>query len=161
MIYHKQASKNQIEQIRQLAFEIFPETYQKLLKKEQIDYMLNMMYSEISLQKQFDTGAVFYLVFEDGIAIGYGSVSVANQQAMLHKIYLKSIYQGTGEGKKFISFLESEAKNKGAQSMQLYVKRDNVAQHFYKKMNYYIVQEVDKEIGEGYFMNDYLMEKIL
>lgn len=150
---------NQIPQLRQLALALFTDTYKNLLSKEQIDYMLDMMYSERTLIDNFKEGCHFYLVEFDGKYIGYGSLSAKEEVATLHKIYLDSQYQGKNLGKKFIEFLEKEAIALGATSMQLYVNRQNTAQYFYEKMGFKILNKLDKDIGGGYFMNDYLMEK--
>ena len=41
--------------------------------------------------------------------------------------------------------------------LDLFVNRTNPAVHFYKK-RVFIVEEVDLDIGNGYFMNDYRMK---
>jgi ribosomal protein S18 acetylase RimI-like enzyme len=38
------------------------------------------------------------------------------------------------------------------------VNRHNKALHFYEKYGFKIIREEDIDIGEGYFMNDYVME---
>ncbi|MES2797213.1 MAG: GNAT family N-acetyltransferase [Bacteroidota bacterium] len=153
--------EDKIPGIRDLALEIFPETYKNLLASTQIEYMLDMMYSEQSLAQQFSEGCQFFIIYDNDKAIGYGSISVSESTSSLHKIYVNHSYQGKGVGKEFISFLENESKNNGAQKIQLYVKRDNIAQFFYQKLGYQVIAEVDKAIGNGYFMNDYIMEKLL
>ena len=40
--------------IRQLTFAIWPQTYSAIISKEQIDYMLEMMYNPATLQKQIE-----------------------------------------------------------------------------------------------------------
>ncbi len=70
----KQASKSGIPLIRKLALEAFPATYAKILTPEQTEYMLEMMYSEKSLEKQFDDGHEFFVGYADGEPFGYVSV---------------------------------------------------------------------------------------
>jgi diamine N-acetyltransferase len=155
------ASEDKLLNIRQLALDMFPKTYQKLLSCEQIIYMLDMMYSPTSLQQQLTDGAIFYLLHIDNKDSGYGSISISQQTATLHKLYLAANAQGLGLGKKLIFFLEYEAKKLGACQMELYVKRDNPARFFYEKMGYKIIKNIDKNIGGGYWMCDYLMQKEL
>ena len=45
--------------------------------------------------------------------------------------------------------------------LELNVNRHNDAFHFYTKLGFSISKEEDNDIGEGYFMNDYVMEKVL
>ncbi len=161
MINFLTIDKSKISQIRYLALNIFPETYKNLLSPEQISYMLDMMYSEQSLEIQFNNGAEFYLVFYKDNAVGYGSITILGNSAELHKIYLSHTMQGKGLGRSFLRFLEKESFKKGATKIQLFVNRDNPAKFFYEKLGYKIEREVDKAIGDGYFMNDYLMVKAL
>ena len=49
-------------------------------------------------------------------------------------------------------------KRKGRDRFTLNVNRYNKALYFYEKHGFTIAQEVDIEIGEGYFMNDYIMK---
>jgi hypothetical protein len=42
--------------------------------------------------------------------------------------------------------------------LDLFVNRTNPAVIFYKIKGFYIDQEIDLDIGNGYFMNDYLMK---
>ena len=48
----KNAGIDDIPLIRELTFRVWPQTYASILSQEQIDYMLDMMYSEASLKKQ-------------------------------------------------------------------------------------------------------------
>ena len=120
-----------------------------------------MMYSEASLKKNFVDGCLFFLLKYENENIGYGSISVDNEIVTLHKIYVDGRFQGVGFGKDFILFLEKKGIEMKGKTIQLYVKRDNPAKLFYEKMGYLAIKEVDKNIGNGYWMNDFLMEKKL
>jgi len=52
----------------------------------------------------------------------------------------------------------NHAKENGANTLQLQVNRNNIAVNFYKKHGFKIIAEEDFDIGNGYFMNDYVME---
>lgn len=155
------ANSDQIPLVRSLAHKIFPETYAALLSAEQIKYMLDMMYGAENLQKQFDEGHLFYLLYYFGQPLGYASIQVLENKALLHKLYVDASLQGKGVGGQFINYLEQIALEQEATVMQLYVKRDNPAKGFYDRMGYVVVQEVDKHIGNDYWMRDYLMEKVI
>jgi ribosomal protein S18 acetylase RimI-like enzyme len=49
----------------------------------------------------------------------------------------------------------------GASILELNVNRSNNAVTFYQKFGFTTTSEVDLPIGEGYFMNDYVMQKSL
>jgi len=63
----KKAVTGDIPLIRELTFRVWPQTYANILSQKQIDYMLEMMYSEASLKKQMTEDACqFIIVYEDG-----------------------------------------------------------------------------------------------
>jgi hypothetical protein len=52
MLSIQKASVEDIPLIRELCFKIWPQTYAAIISQEQIDYMLEMMYSEESLKNK-------------------------------------------------------------------------------------------------------------
>ncbi|HEY6506248.1 MAG TPA: GNAT family N-acetyltransferase [Chitinophagaceae bacterium] len=158
----KKASRADIPLIRDLTYKVWPQTYRSILTKEQIDYMLNLMYSEAALLEQMQKGHEFILVYDGAEPVGFASFSLASAQVFkLHKIYVLPSQQGKGTGKFIIEELTNTLKAKGASVLQLNVNRHNNAKVFYEKIGFAVVAEEDIDIGNGYFMNDYVMEKKL
>jgi ribosomal protein S18 acetylase RimI-like enzyme len=60
-----------------------------------------------------------------------------------------------------IDYIIKQVKEKGATTLQLQVNRYNKAKDFYNKLGFTVIEETDFDIGNGYFMNDYVMEKKL
>lgn len=156
----RKATVKDIPLIRELTFAIWPQTYSSLLKQEQIDYMLDMMYSESSLQKQLEQdGITFIIIYEKETPVAFAAYNETKPQVWkLHKIYVLASQQGKGMGKFIIHFIVDEIKRQDAKALQLQVKRDNPAQHFYNKLGFEIIETADFDIGNGYFMKDYIME---
>lgn len=156
----QKATVKDIPLIRELTFAIWPQTYASLLTQEQIDYMLNMMYSESSLQKQMEQdGITFIIIYDEETPVAFAAYNETKPQVWkLHKIYVLASQQGKGTGKFIIHFIVDEIKRQDAKALQLQVKRDNPAQHFYKKIGFEIIETADFDIGNGYFMKDYIME---
>jgi diamine N-acetyltransferase len=154
------ANEDDIPVIRLLANKIWPQTYSSIISKEQIDYMLEMMYSVSSLEKQMRSGAPFIIVYDEGEPVGFASYGETRTAVFkLHKIYILPSQQGKGTGKFVIDFIITEIKNKGAAALQLQVNRQNKAKSFYEKLGFTVIKEFDFDIGNGYIMDDYLMEK--
>ena len=86
-IFFKKVAPDSIDAIRKMAKVIFPITYGAILSKEQVDYMLTMMYSVPSLEKQFTDGCDFFIFQNEQKNIGFASFQVFGQHAKLHKIY--------------------------------------------------------------------------
>ena len=93
--------------IHKLAWQIFPETYKEILSKEQIEYMMEWMYSLESIRQQMEEeGHVYLIACEECEAAGYVSVQQQGKDLFhLQKIYVLPYYQGAHCG----SFLFREA----------------------------------------------------
>ncbi len=159
----RKASKEELPVIRQLALDIWPATYSSILSQDQLAYMLDLFYSDPALEKDFDKpGYSFFLLELDGKNAGYAGLELKEDQtAHLHKIYLSPNYQGKGLGKKLMQFIIDFAKKTGAHSLTLHVNRHNKALQFYQAVGFEIIKELDTAIGNGYFMNDYVMKQVL
>ncbi|MEO6610891.1 MAG: GNAT family N-acetyltransferase [Chitinophagaceae bacterium] len=148
--------------IRDLTYKIWPQTYAPILSTEKISYMLDMMYSEASLQKQMEEGCWFIIVYEGDEPVGFAAYQeTAPRQYKLHKIYVLPSQQGKGTGRFLIDHILSVIKQLGAQSLELQVNRQNKAKGFYEKLGFMVTREMDLDIGGGHFMNDYIMVKNL
>ena len=160
MLTVRKASIEDIPLIRELTFKVWPQTYAQLLSQEQIDYMLKLMYSEASLQKQMkEDGITFTLIYDEQTPVAFAAYNEVKPAIWkLHKIYILQSQQGKGTGRFIIDYIVAEIKKQNAAALQLQVKRDNPAQYFYKKLGFEIIETADFDIGNGYFMKDYIMQ---
>ena len=163
MLQIRKATVLDIALIRALTFAIWPQTYSNIIPQEQIDYMLDMMYNPASLQKQIEEeGCTFIIVYDDTEPVAFASYNETEPQLWkLNKIYILQSQQGKGTGKFIINYIVDEIKAKHAKALQLQVNRQNNAKHFYEKLGFKIIKTADFDIGNGYFMNDYIMELTL
>jgi GNAT superfamily N-acetyltransferase len=160
MLSITKATTADIPLIRQLTFAIWPQTYSSIITKEQMDFMLEQMYSPASLQKQMEEdGCAFIIVYDDNEPVAFASFNETEPQLWkLNKIYILPSQQGKGTGKFIINYIVDEIKAKHAKALQLQVNRQNKAKDFYERLGFKIIQTADFDIGNGYFMNDYVME---
>ena len=162
MIKIKPANAQDLEIIHRLAYEIWPFAYGEILSTEQLKYMLESFYSVPSLQhQQTSLKHEFIIVFENETPIGFASFSAhAHNTSIYHlnKIYVLPRQQGKNIGKQLLEHVIGLAKEKGGASLQLNVNRNNKALKFYEKQGFTVIRTEDIDIGEGYFMNDYVME---
>jgi len=120
------ASLADIELIRELCMQVWPQTYSSILTEEQLAYMLEWMYSPAHFK--------------------------------LHKLYVLPHVQGKGAGRIFLTDLLQRIKELGAHTLELQVNRYNKAVGFYQQMGFTIRETADIEIGNGFYMNDYIMQ---
>jgi N-acetylglutamate synthase-like GNAT family acetyltransferase len=159
----KKAGPGDIPLIRELTFRVWPQTYASILSQDQIDYMLEMMYSVNSLKDQMtEQECQFIIVYDDGNPVGFASYSEEDlKRWKLNKIYVLQNQQGKGTGKYVINYIIEEIKKQNATSLFLQVNRYNNAKTFYEKLGFTEIDFINLDIGNGYFMNDYVMEKKL
>jgi diamine N-acetyltransferase len=162
MILIKTASVNDISAIREITRKIWPVTYGEILSQEQLEYMMDLIYSDNSLLLQIQNNHQFFIVSEGLTNLGFASFEhhyLNKSVTKLHKLYLLPESQGRGIGKLLIESIAVLAKENQSEIISLNVNRFNKAYAFYKKMGFEIVAEEDLEIGNGYLMEDYKMEK--
>lgn len=158
------AGTEDIKTIHLLAHQIWPGAYGHLMPQEKLRYMLQLIYDPASLKKQMqEQGHAFLLAELDAAPVGFASFSATKEpgEYKLHKIYISTAIQGKGLGKTLLNAVIEAIKKLHATALLLNVKRDNTAITFYEKQGFAIIKEEDIDIGNGYFMNDYVMKKIL
>jgi ribosomal protein S18 acetylase RimI-like enzyme len=163
MVCIRFASEKDISLISKLAHAIWPKAYQNILSSEQIDFMLNDMYSHEDLLAQFNNTVQFLIVEIAGDPAGFASFSLLEGQGhifKIHKLYLLADFKGKGIGNQLIRFIEDNVKLKGGKSLEVNVNRNNPAVAFYLKSGFEIIKEVDIPYHQ-FVLNDYVMRKTL
>ena len=161
MISVKKTGPENIPAIQELAQVTWAVAYASIITPEQMSYMLDLFYSNNSLHEQIEKGHQFIIAWEEGIAVGFASYSPKSDEEpsvyRLHKIYIDPNQQGKGTGKILLDFIIADIKPAAATELELNVNRSNNALGFYQKFGFVIIREEDIDIGNGYFMNDYVM----
>ncbi len=162
MISIRNAVLSDLPVVHNLAHIIWPASYRDILSPRQLEYMLEKIYSLSSLQNQLlNLQHNFILADDNDNPVGFASFSTKEKDKStyrLHKIYVMPQQQGTGTGKLLLNHIIDAAKSSGANSLELNVNRYNKARPFYEKQGFIIIGEEDIDIGEGFFMNDYIMK---
>lgn len=157
----RKATVDDCELIRKLAEVVFPATYQEILSREQLDYMMEWMYSIDSLIKQMtEEGHVYFIAYKEDEACGYVSIQPESKDLFhLQKIYVLPYFQGHHLGEKLFRTAIDYIKEIHPEPcrMELNVNRNNKALQFYEHLGMKKVREGDFHIGNGYYMNDYIM----
>ena len=165
MISIREAGLKDMPVIKDLAHAIWPSAYGKILSPGQLKYMLDKIYAFSSLENQFlNLHHNFIIAYDENVPVGFASFSPEEEDTSvfhLHKIYVLPRQQGTERARCCWIMLLIRTKELGASALTLNVNRYNKACNFYEKKGFTISREVDINIGEGYYMNDYIMELLL
>ena len=146
--------------IEDLAKVIWPVSFKEMISKEQIDYMLNWMYNPKKLKENHAKGHHYLLYTEGDEALGFVSYEIKRHKSTIriHKLYVHHECQKKGIGKILLEHVKKIGMNEKMTHLDLFVNRPNPAVGFYKIAGFSIDEEIDLDIGNGYFMNDYLMK---
>lgn len=165
MIEIQEATALDIPLIQQLASQVFFATYLPLQPKEKVNYLFSLMYNASALTEQMEKKKHHFLLAKDEKEyLGYASFefNYKNQgKTKIHKIYIMPNAQGKGVGKAMVNHIGEFAKRNNNQTILLDVYRHNNAIQFYQKIGFDKVGEQITDVGNGFVMDDFLMEKKL
>jgi ribosomal protein S18 acetylase RimI-like enzyme len=154
------AERADLPTIAGLAQEIWREHYPGIISAEQIEYMLERLYARGALEAQWAAGRRFWLATFDTAAAGYAAASVedAGETLFLNSLYVRGAARGQGLGAGLLG--ATAGAFPAARRIRLTVNRQNFrAINFYFKSGFVIAGLADKDIGDGYVMNDFVMTR--
>ena len=166
MIRIEKAGYEQLQLVHDMAQVVFRRTYRDILSAEQMEYMMDWMYSMPNLEQQIKEGHHYYVAYEEAVPCGYVSVQYEGKDAdginvfHLHKIYVMPDKQGCGVGMKLFQTAVShvrEAADGMPSRIELNVNKYNKALDFYKHIGMRVLLEEDFPIGNGFYKTDYIM----
>ncbi|MBP2618905.1 GNAT family N-acetyltransferase [Chryseobacterium jejuense] len=161
-----QATGKDIPLIQDLARRSWENAYAEILSEEQMEYMLSEMYSEQEIENQLQNPNYHYYLIEDESShsyegfIGYEH-NYEDQTTKLHRIYLIPESKGKGFGKEALLFLNDKVAENGNKRIILNVNKNNAARNFYESQGYKVYGEGVFDIGNGFVMDDFLMEFLI
>ena len=160
----------QLAIVAELAHEIWYEFYVPLIGRAQVDYMVAKFQNAAAMQSQIDQGYEYFLVQQATTNasgppmadIGYCAVQEQPDGALfLSKFYLHKSARGSGTGRKCMEFIEGLARRRGLSLLWLTVNKGNPSVQAYQRLGFRVAADLVMDIGGGFVMDDYRMEKPL
>ena len=151
---------NELPDMAEMAGEIWSAYYPAIIGEKQTAYMLDMMYKpEALLQQKAERGETYYWIISGGQRVGFLSAAPKEDNVLfIHKLYVLSSLQGKGLGSEVFGILQDLYP--WFNSFRLTVNRKNIqAINFYFKNGFSIEKAEDFDIGNGYFMEDFVMQR--
>jgi len=156
-------SGEQISAVATIAAEIWHEHFISILTLKQIDYMVEKFQSVPAMTEQMkNQGYQYYMIMLDGVMIGYCGFREEEEarSLFLSKLYIRKENRGHGYASSAFQFMIDLCKKKGYQKIWLTVNRynDNTIK-VYEKKGFIKTRTQVADIGNGFVMDDYIMEK--
>lgn len=155
------STPEQIELTVRLAKEIWQQHYLSIIGQAQVDYMLDKFQSPAAIQQQIESGYLYFLANHNLRHSGYLALVPDPQQSrlMISKIYVDTNARGVGIGKTMFEYTKQQAREMGLKTIWLTVNiHNNESINWYIKQGFNKIDEMKADIGNGYFMDDYILE---
>ena len=149
--------------ISALAREIWQASYPGIITQEQIDFMLEQRYGQERLHDDLKEAHKWLdQAFHQGRRIGFAFSEIYKGEFKLDKLYIHPDVQRRGVGGQLIDHVAARARQAGYPCVILAVnKRNEKAINSYKKYGFVVRETIVDDIGRGYVMDDFIMEKPL
>jgi diamine N-acetyltransferase len=154
--------QHEIAAVSALAEEIWRQHFIPIIGEAQVKYMLAKFQSVEAITDQISDGYEYYLVKQaDALAGYFGLVpDQKSKRTMISKLYTRLAVRGSGLGKDILRFIEARGQELGSARLWLTVNRFNQGPiSWYLRRGFKVTQEVKTDIGGGFFMDDFIMEK--
>ena len=152
-----------IEPVCTLAREIWMQHYPGIITVKQIEYMLAQRYSPDAIRAHLQAGDAWWDKLEVGGELcGFASYERGTEaRAMkLDKLYVHQLVRGKGYGAALIDHVAKVARRQGMSHLTLQVNKYNRGSvAAYLRSGFAVAKTVKVDIGNGFFMDDYVMEK--
>ncbi|SDA21227.1 Acetyltransferase (GNAT) family protein [Ruminococcus sp. YE71] len=167
--YKKCTTDEHLRTVAVLADQIWHECYRKILPAQQIDYMVRTLQSFESLKEQLENGTEYYMIEIDGLPVGYyafekrsDDVLYGKDYLFISKMYLLADIRHKGFASLILKQIRKYARANGFELIKLYVNRKNEhAISVYKHKGMRLIDELDRDIGEGFVAEDYIFGKMI
>lgn len=151
--------KGAIREVSYLASHIVKEHYDPILGSVQNDYMIRKFQSVPAITEQLEHGYQYYLVENlEGQQVGFLACYPRESEWYLSKFYIEKGQRGKGISKNMLQFVIDQAKENGFSSIVLNVNKRNNALHVYEKLGFQRIREEKNDIGNGFYMDDYVYQ---
>ena len=151
----------QVADVARMAHEVWNEYYVSLIGQAQVDYMVAKFQSAVAMQAQVDSGYEYFHIRQSGVNVGYAAIrhDAADARIFISKLYLLAAHRKAGAGRQTLELIERMARERGATHLWLTVNKGNASVQAYERLGFRIVEAMVMDIGGGYVMDDYKMEK--
>lgn len=152
-----------VDAVQSLARTVWQATYPALISQAQIDTMLAARYAAPSIREQLESPRdAWWIARQDGAVVAFAHAQATPPDCKLDKLYVDPMRQRSGIGAALLDRVSAWARTQQAARLWLQVNRGNAqAIRAYEKYGFRIVEARVFDIGQGFLMDDYILEKAL
>lgn len=148
-------SDREIHELLKIVRVIWREVFTPIIGNKQVEYMLRTYQSFDNIKEEINDNHQYFILKDEDRTVGYTAYKDEGEKIYLSKIYFFDSERGKGYFNRVLNYYESLGK-----LIYLNVNKNNeLAIKVYKNKGFKIVGERCLDIGQGYFMDDYILEK--
>ena len=164
------------ERLAELAGRIWREYWPAIIGEDQTEYMVANFQSLEAIERDMALEGEpyeYWFISSDAAdarggaprvphVVGYtgGHTEASTDRFFISKIYLLAEERGRGYASRVVDFYEALCRERGLSAMYLTVNKHNeLGIRAYKGRGFEVIDSVEADIGEGFIMDDYIMEK--
>ena len=145
-----------IVEMAELAKVIWKEYYEPMLPDGQTDYMIALFLSPEAIGEQLAEKKRWFFVRYGGEDVGFICFYPIEGAMYLSKFYLRADMRGRGFGRRIIDVVSEEARKRGLGAIELNVNKYNATTAIYERLGFVRIRDEKNDIGQGYYMDDYV-----
>lgn len=158
----KMTTVEELKEMSSLATEILKEHYDPIVGEETNSHMLKKYQSVEGIAAEVKGGAEYYFAQAQGNNVGFVAIDKKSGYMYLSKFYLLKSARGNGYASEMMSFVKLKTQENGLDRIRLNVNAANSDTiDRYLHFGFKIVEDVKKDVGDGYSVHDYVMECII
>jgi ribosomal protein S18 acetylase RimI-like enzyme len=153
-----------IDALCALARDVWRAHYPAIIGTAQTEYMLDQRYVPSLIREELARGVWWDTLAEDGTLLAFASSLPWEMPGTvkLDKLYVHPQHQRMGYGGALLEHTCERAARLGFSKVLLAVNKHNTkAINAYRKHGFEIAEAIVKDIGGGFVMDDYIMEKVV
>ncbi|BCA85449.1 acetyltransferase [Enterococcus saigonensis] len=152
-------TQKDIQDLYPVVVEIWQEWFTPIIGAKQVDFMLHNYQSKENIETEIKRGARYFALLKEDEIIGYTAYEIKDAAIYISKLYIKKEFRGQGLMREIFTWYDKLSEKLGLKQ-RLRVNRDNThSVAVYEHRGFKIVATKDDEIGNGFIMNDYILEK--
>jgi diamine N-acetyltransferase len=159
----RRLSPQAVDAVSTLARIVWQATYPPLISQAQIDAMLDDRYAAARIRSQLDDPQHgWWIAQRQQDLVGFAHAALDGTAGKLDKLYVHPDAQRQGIGARLVQTIEGWMRPQQVHRLWLQVNRGNAqAIAAYRKYGFHIVESRVFDVGNGFVMDDYVMEKPL
>jgi len=157
--FKKVTNKRDINTVVVLTNSIWNEYYVPILGKNQVDYMLDNVFSENALVEQIEQGFIYFLIEYGRKGVGCLGIQIREEDILVSNLYLCPKHQGLGIGRKTLAMVQNLSRSKGLKWVTMRVHKENIkAIVSCYRLGFKKTGEICRSIGGAYVIDDLIMQ---